>query len=823
MTSFADSALTFEPYLPLFTPAAGFGLAAGAAVGVAALLLRRTSRAPGWRAYALTAAGLLLGLGVALAAQAAVGLAVPGAAAPWSVGLVTQAAAGLLLGWGLTAMVGTYQGIYERSGRRLAWGLLALRIVGVLLLLAVLANPVWKRREVEPGRVVVVVDDSRSMSLPAAGGGTRFDRAREAVEKLRAALDADKNKPHVVVDLYDINGRPLAAWPAAPAAGRTDLTLALREADLRTQNSRLTTALVLVSDGMDTTGRKDFRGWEGASVPLFALGFAKEDKGDLDLAVRKPTAPERARVRNDVTVDVPVVKTGKAAAEATVALKLGRDVLASQAVHFGPGPGERVVSLTFRPEQAGDFVLTASVEAAAGEADLGNNAAQFPLRVDADPIRVLYVEGYLRYEYKYLKRRLEEDPDVSLKAAVRVLNPEQPGGGKPEKDLLTDDELKQTAVVVLGDMEGRFLSPAEYRALGAWLKEKKDDKYHSLLVLGGYRSFGPDGFRGTPLAADLPVLFADGPPYQSEEPFRLQLTDKGRSSPVFALTGDPARDAESWAAAPALEGMSLVKGVSPAGEELAVHPGLLVDGKPAVAAAVARAPGGGQVLVLAVDSTWRWSRLPRVAGEPDTLYTRFWGQAVRFLAGRTRAEQRPPLTVTTDRPYYDLNQRVRVTVRRGPDAGWAAKQLKLEITGPGGPLPADRTPAPAASSGEPDVFAAEFLPPAAGRYDVNAVVADAADAAKTVANATAEFRAQGADYELADTGTNPAALKALAEAGGGQYLDVDQADRLAALVARKERLGPERSWEYWNSPLLFVAFLTCVSAEWILRRWNQLV
>ena len=140
---------------------------------------------------------------------------------------------------------------------------------------------------------------------------------------------------------------------------RTDLTHALQESALKSRGSHLVTAMVLVSDGMDNTGRPDFRDWEDTSVPIHGLGFPAVETGDLDLAVRKPTAPERARIHNELRVSVPVAKTGAAAAEATVSLKLGRDVLASQKVNFGPGASEQVVSLAYTPHQAGDFVFTA--------------------------------------------------------------------------------------------------------------------------------------------------------------------------------------------------------------------------------------------------------------------------------------------------------------------------------------------------------------------------------------------------------------------------------------------------------------------------------
>ncbi len=805
--------LAFEPYLSLFTTAAAVGAVVGLAFGVVAGRLRLA-----WVKAALCLGALPVAFLLAGPTEYLLGKGSPfdSASATWATCL--QAAAGVLFGLGLSAMVGTYVRIFERSGRPLAWGLLALRVAGIGLLLFILANPVWKQKNVDPGRVVVVLDDSRSMSLADSGGVTRYDRAKAALDKLKHALESDAAGPRVAVDLYDINGARLDEPPAAPTVDRTDLTHALQDAVLKARGSHLVTGVVLVSDGMDNTGRQDFRDWEDTSVPIHGLGFPAVETGDLDLAVRKPTAPERARIHNELRVSVPVAKTGAAAAEATVSLKLGRDVLASQKVSFGPGASEQVVSLAYTPHQAGDFVFTAAVEADAGERYLGNNAAQFPMRIDADPIRVLYVEGFLRYEYKYLKDRLEDDPDVALVSVVRRVNPEGVNGAAG-KDVLTADELKKMDVVILGDMEAKYLAPAEYQQLLRWL----DEKNHSLLVLGGYKSFGPDGFRATPLAEALPVVFASEPPLQSEESFHLALTDKGQGSPIFTLSGDRVKDAEAWADLPPLQGMSLVARVKPGAEELAVNPGLSVEGKPAVVAAVQRAGGGGQVMVLTVDSTWRWSRLPRMIGQSDALYGRFWSQTVRWLAGRGRDEQRPLLTVSTDKAYYDVGKRVQLRIARQPraDADVSATQVAVEIVGPDGkPLPPEQTPAPRASSGQPDVFTAEFMPEAAGRYGVNATLTAAG---KALASQTTEFRAQGADYELADQGTNPANLRALAEATGGVYLDVDRADELAGKIARKDRMGPERRYEFWNSPMLFVAFLACVSAEWFLRRWNQMV
>jgi hypothetical protein len=720
----------------------------------------------------------------------------------------------LLVVAGAAFLVWTYRGIFLRSGRGLSWALMVLRGTGLLLLVLALAKPTWTREadQVDPGRLAVVLDNSRSMSLPDHTGSPRYARARAAVEKLTRAVESSRGS-RVVVDLFDINGSPLPAVPDEPTVDHTDLARALQRATSR-ERSGLLAGVVVVSDGMDNTGRPGFRDWDGGRAPVHALGFAQTDSGDLDLAVEKPQAQARVRVQNEVPVKVLVSKKGQAAAKAKVSVKRGRDLLASKDVEFGPGPGRQEVALAFTPREPGSFVLTAAVEAAAGERYLGNNAQHFPLRVDAEPIRILYFEGFLRYEYKYLKARLEDDPDVELRASVRRVSAEE--AGRPDKDFPSEAELKDYQVVILGDMEGAFLTRPECERLLRWL----DGKDHSLLVLGGYRSLGPEGLAKTPLADVLPLATPQGPPYQSEESFTLRLTPEGQRHPLFSLTRDPVQDAAQWDASPPLQGMALTGAVKADAEVLAVNPKVDQGGKPAPLLAVRRAGGGGHVMVLTADTTWRWSRVPRLVGRPDTLYGKFWSQAVRWLAGRSLDDDRPLLSVSTDQPAYEGGKRVAVVVRRQPRPGsdLGGTEPAVEARDPHGKsmgltLKAD--------SAEPDKFTAEYYPSVPGRYELAATLSGAG---KTLANQATEFQVQGVDVELADTGTNPQNLRDLADATGGVYLDVDRADELAGKIERKERhTVTTKRTEYWNSPWLFVVFLGLVTGEWFLRRRNHLI
>ena len=726
----------------------------------------------------------------------------------WAIGLLCGAA----------VLFATYLGIVRRSDRRLGWWLMLLRGAGLSALVLMLAKPTWTSESdrIDAATVAVVIDDSASMGLADATGKPRLASAVAAVDALRAGIDADRAGGRASVEVFDLRAEPLGMRAPTKAAGdRTDLTRAVRETAAR-MRSRPLAAVVLISDGMDNTGREDFRDLADLPVPVHTLGFRDDpSSASMDLAVRKVTAPERAILHNTIKVDVIVAKTGGPAVKAHVTIRRGRETFATQPIDLPAGDVERTVSLSVTPSQAGQFVFEAVVASPFGERRNADNIAPFPLRVDRDPIRVLYIEGTLRYEFKYIKNRFEDDPDVGLLAVPRRINPGL-GAARAPAALVTPERLKSFDVVILGDFEGRYLSDEEYRCLVAWL----DGRGKALLVLGGYRSFGPEGLRVTPLSAVLPIVFADpGAPTQSEEPFTLELTEAGRRDAIFDLTGDRVRDAAAWAAAPPLQGCSLVKGVKPGAEVLAVNPNVRLEGKPAVVAAVQRV-GAGTVMVLTADTTWRWSRFPRVAGRADTLFSRFWSQALRRLAGRSKDEDRPLIALSTDGSEHSVGKPVviRAVRRPRPDVDLDTAEIAAEVRTPSGRpvvLPLRST------SAEPDVFLGTFAASAGGLHAVSAVVTKEG---RPIADARAEFLVQGPDLETADPGTKPEKLRLISAATGGVALEVGQAASLAPRIERRERrtVRTQRR-EVWDSPGLFVFFLGAVGAEWFLRRRNHLI
>jgi uncharacterized membrane protein len=721
----------------------------------------------------------------------------------------------LLVAAGVWLLGATYRQVFERSEQRLTWGLLALRLVGVISLLLALSHPTWthETREVDPGRVAIVVDDSLSMSLAGPAGQSRFAAAKNAVEALRTSLDVESSNRRVQIELFDLRGEPIekGKLPVEPKAERTDLVRAVSNtvAHLR---SKLLTSVVLISDGVDNTGRPDTLQLADLPVPIFCVGFPNDStSSQMDLALKEATAPAKALVNNEIKVTVTVAKTSGPTVSGNVILKRGADEVARQEVSFAEGNDEQRVEVPLTPTEAGRFVYTAVVSTDAGERMLANNAKHFSVQVAGEPIRVFYAEGFLRYEYKFLKSRLEDDPDVSLVSIVRRVNPQRLDDSTSQS-LLTEDRLKSFDLVILGDIDSDEFTAAEYDLLSRWVGDGK-----ALLVLGGYHSFGPDGLSKTPLADVLPVNFAGKEPRQTEEPFALQLTERGLQHPSFEIVADRVKNAGLWNAAPVLLGAPLVKSAKPGAEVLAVNPNVQFDNQPAVMIATQRY-GKGATMVVAPDTTWRWSRLPRVVGQSDTLYSRFWSQTIRWLTGRDLDQKRPPLVVSTNRPDYKVGQEVIVRVTHQADEGQAAGDVAVEVVTESG----QRTNLPLrASSASPDSFSGSFYPSAGGRFEVQATLTAAGQPA---ANQRTEFVVHGSDLELSQTETNRSLLQAIAERSGGLYADIDQAAKLSERIPRKQRTTSrfERT-EFWNSPWLFLFFLATISAEWVIRRRNHLV
>ena len=132
------------------------------------------------------------------------------------------------------------------------------------------------------------------------------------------------------------------------------------------------------------------------------------------------------------------------------------------------------------------------------------------------------------------------------------------------------------------------------------------------MMAGGYHSFGPGGFAGTPIADILPIRVHRNERQNFGDPIRsdVHLPDEvkmmprpGISHPITALARAGKTNEEVWEALPPLLGANRFdpRGIKSSGNVLAV-----AGSNSAQPLLVTGAYGKGRVAAFAGDSTWRF-------------------------------------------------------------------------------------------------------------------------------------------------------------------------------------------------------------------------
>ncbi|MBL4846434.1 MAG: hypothetical protein JKY65_12975 [Planctomycetes bacterium] len=468
-------------------------------------------------------------------------------------------------------------------------------------------------------------------------------------------------------------------------------------------------------------------------------------------------------------------------------------------------------------------MLRAEVSADPDEQDLENNKTKpRRVRVIDERIRVLYVEGYPRWEYRYLKNALVRDKHMEVQCLLVSADPEfiqeSTSGVVPLRRLPPKEELLKYHVVILGDVkpEARHRNgePVFYDGALETIRELVKERAGGLLMISGALA-NPRLYGTTPLKDVLPIEVEEGGFSGGDfrRDFHPRLTREGLTSPLLKLERNDERNRILWEEK--LRGFywyAEVKRAKPAAHVLAVHP--RARNKTAPLFAWHRF-GAGTCFWLGVDETWRWR-----AEVGDKYPYRFYGQILRFLSLQsfTRSKR---FYITTDKRNYDVGTKVRVTAEvRDEQAAKAPKQEVLIDLPNGQTQPLILT----AVKGEPGNFTATFKPVQTGGYKVYAEPGERFGANEI---ASREFDVTLPRLETQEPRMDEAALKRVASESGGRYMRLDGLSeipdelvelRQRILVSKKEKnLWEEHRW--WVFALLFGILLL----EWLGRRAARLL
>jgi len=571
-------------------------------------------------------------------------------------------------------------------------------------------------------------------------------------------------------------------------------------------------AVVLISDGRANRARasaeRAAKALAGRGIKVHTVLVGSAEPNDLvrDVAVRDLRAPARVFAGNRPEVRVVVAAVGLKGKPFDAVLTLnGKEV---DRRRITPAADQTAEELVFTPQAGEPGLARIALQVAPLEGELitTNNRVETAVRVAEGDVRVLYLDGRIRPEGKFIARVLDEAKDIDLDR--RLLIGGSTSRGRAVAGAPAPDEVDAFNVVVLGDLPASALDPATVARVAERVREGK----LSVLALGGLSAFGAGGWAATPLAGILPFAIRDGDG-QAPGPIRFRPTADAAQHFIFKADGTGAGGAAAFDALPPLTGASAVGPLQAAARLLAESP----DGTPLMAV---REFGRGRVAAVTADSTWQWVLAPglpgRSRGEPGNthgaeVHRRLWRQLVLWLAGRD-ARPQADLWIATDRPRYlltdpDSPPAAEVTVH----AVGASMPPEVSLTTPEG---ATRRIQMAPADGD---WRATVPLSAAGIHRLGVEVAVGNETRRAEAECAVEQR----DFETAAVLADSEAMERLARAGGGTFRRIDGltallADLAAGLPPQFEPV--ERRYPIAGGGIFLAVVVALLAAEWFLRR-----
>jgi hypothetical protein len=718
-----------------------------------------------------------------------------------------------------------------RIGFRGRLMLVALRLGAFLALVGCMTRPtlVSSRKARQQGTVLVLADASESMTVADEGGGrTRWEQMTTALANAGPAARSlvEKGGFEIAGWTFDREMRPLppaatdpfplGAWSARQTSGETAIGAALEEA-LRATSGRQIAGVIVLSDGAqhaypprDVPPQAAARGLAELGVPLWSVTFGQQRGSGQgrDAAVTSLAVDETVYLENAIEVAGRVRLEGLAGQSVAVVL-LAEDTsgkleeVARTTVSAPRETGEQPVRLEWTPRSLGERKITLRVEPQDGEVVLTNNELSTFVTVVDGGLRVLYLEGALRVEQRFLRRTLASSPDIHVD--FRWID-------SSRRDAWPVDLSRQLTadydVYVFGDLDSSAMRPADLETI-----LHRVEAGAGIGFLGGFHSFEAGGWASSALGPLMPFEpdrlgrqpFDEPvrPGLHLQGPLRMIPDDRFGGVSILRLGSDDASTWAAWKRLHSLAGANRLGRLVPSAKPLAIT----ADGAPLL---VAREFGVGRVLAFAADSTWRWV----MQGAADE-HRRFWRQFVLWLAHKDDTEADAVWLRLAQRrlpPGTPLEFDAGITGSDGePRTDAVFEATAVSPSGHGRPVRV--VPTGQAFGGT----VAECVEPG----DWKLVVRARRPGEREPRERSARFTVFRQDLELANPRANPLLMRQLAEATpGGVRLPEEVPSIFEELAARPAVYESREAWSFapWNTPPTLLVMAAVLITEWYLRK-----
>ncbi len=735
-----------------------------------------------------------------------------------------------------------------------------LKAAGIVALAICLVEPLFTGSRPRPGSnlFLVLADNSRSLQL--ADRNHRQTRGQAMQERLaeesswlsRLGQDFDVRRY-----TFDTNLSPVKSFADLSLDGDASALRSSLSSLARRFRSQPVAGILVLTDG-NATDLGDSTTWWKDLPPIYPVALGAE-QGLVDLSVARVSVSQTNFEAAPVTITAEMEGQGIEGKKVVVRVldESGKEV-EQRTIDKMPAGEPLVERFLLRPENPGISFFTVQAALAgeqklepdstrSSEATLANNRRLATVDRGGGPYRVLYVSGRLNWEYKFLRRAIDEDDEVELVGLVRIAKKEpkftflgRPGertnplfrgfgnqadeqaeqydqpvlvrlGTEDDSELRggfpkSADDLYRYHAVILDDIEAAFFTQDQLSLLQQFVSQRGG----GFLMLAGKDSLADGRYARSPIGEMLPV-YLDRTGAATASGYRLLLTREGWLQPWIRVRKSEADEQERLAAMPAFKTVDAAESIKPGASVLAqvtASDGTLLP------ALVVQPFGRGRTAALLVGDLWRWNM--RRADLADSDLEKSWRQTVRWLVAevpqRVEVETRPAggsslggvqFVVTARDQLFSPLDNAAVTLRvETPDK----RQIEL---------PAE------SSSQAPGRYETTFVSRASGAYraKVSVTAADGSQVGQRETGWTIEPQSD----EFGTLTVNRQLLARMAQDTAGEVLELGGLESFVSSLPNR-KIPIVETWTYplWHQWPVFLLAVGCLVAEWGLRRWKGL-
>ena len=700
--------------------------------------------------------------------------------------------------------------LYRSIRQYSSLGMVALRGVTFAILLFILLGPVINISTVLPQEsyFAVVIDNSQSMQIEDDGLASRADLLMDAFESSQF-FGQLAEKFRVRIYRFDQEAERIEDVDRLTFVGtRTRMESAM---DMLYQELGTVplSGIALISDGVDTSSEQ----WaesvsriQSRGIPIYTVGVG-EEAIDRDVELIQAATPRESLNDSTTIADVSFRSQGLGGRPATIQIRENGILLKSEQVTL-PRDGEiGEASIDLPITNEGSRVFDFSILAQDDRIE-ENNSLQTLVEVSDDAPKILYIDGEPRWEYKFLARAVEDDPNIQLVSMVRTSPNKFIRQRIDEEDVLEDgfpvtrEELFEYQGLILASIEATFFTQEQQQMIAEFVSERGG----GFMMLGGRNSFSDGRYQNTPIADVLPVRLLQAETSFVVDNMSFEVSDYGRTHPMMRLNPNGNEPIVDWEELPPLTEFNRVEDAK-VGAIVLAEADLESSRDNPILLAYQRY-GRGRSMVFTSSSSWRWQmEMP----SEDQTHELFWRQMLRWLVNGSP----DPVEANAEKDSYVPNEGIRLLADIS-DASFE-RMNNADVSGrvidPDGNIQPVRFEWTGLQDG---TYQATMTGSVPGIYTLE-VEANYAD--ESIGRYESTFQVRDRPIEFFDAALDRRFMESVAEQSGGRYYplsDIASLPEDAVYVEGESSFIEQR--DLWDVPILFMLLTLTLGGEWFWRK-----